>query len=172
MPNDTNNEQQTRDIQDRLGNLETRMNTHYHGGFDSSVVNWASLYQRRIHVSHTIYGADAATAANYSVVFIAPYACLLTLLQEAHKTAGTDGSAVTLDLEKLTGTTAPGSGVTMLGATIDLKGTINTVKTATLASGANLPNLSLAAGDRAALKLTGTPTAVANVTTLLEFQLV
>jgi hypothetical protein len=89
-----------------------------------------------------------------------------------HKTAGSDGSAVTLDLEKLTGTTAPGSGVTMLGATIDLKGTANTAKTATLATGSNLPNLSLAAGNRCALKLAGTPTSLANVTTLLEFQLV
>ena len=166
------NEQQLREMEDRLGTLETRMDTHYHGGFDSSVVKWANLSQRKLHVAHTIYGATAATAANYSVVFIALYACLLTSFQEAHTTAGTDAAAVTLDLEKLTGTTAPGSGVTMLGATIDLKGTINTVKTATLASGANLPNLSLAAGDRAALKLTGTPTAVANVTTLLEFQLV
>ena len=170
MPND--NTQQVIELQGRVGTLENRMDTHYHGGFESTPVKWANLSQRKLHVSHTIYGADAATAANYSTVFIAQYACLLTIFQEVHKTAGTDAGAVTLDLEKLTGTTAPGSGVTMLGATIDLKGTINTVKTATLASGANLPNLSLAAGDRAALKLTGTPTAVANVTTLLEFQLV
>ena len=170
MPND--NTQQVTDLQGRVGTLENRMDTHYHGGFESTLVKWSNISQRKLHVEHTIYGATAATAANYNVVFIAPYACLLTVFQEVHTTAGTDAGAVTLDLEKLTGTTAPGSGVTMLGATVDLKGTINTVKTATLASGANLPNLSLAAGDRAALKLTGTPTAVANVTTLLEFQLV
>lgn len=170
MPND--NTQQVTELQGRVGTLENRMDTHYHGGFESTPVKWANLSQRKLHVAHTIYGATAATAANYSVVFVALYACLLTSFQEAHTTAGTDASAVTLDLEKLTGTTAPGSGVTMLGATMDLKASTNTVRTATLASGANLPNLSLAAGNRVALKLGGTPTAVANVTTLLEFQLV
>lgn len=157
-------------LQGDIGNLQSQMGTHYHGGYDSSQVNWAVIAQRILYVPFTIYGADAATAANYSTFWVAPAACLLLSFQEAHATAGTDGSAVTLDLEKLTGTTAPGSGSSMLSTTLSLKATANTVQTATVTP--TNANKTLAAGDRVALKKGGTLTSVANVTTQTLFQLI
>jgi len=78
---------------------------------------------------------------------------------ESHTVLGTDAGAVTLDIEKLTGTTAPGSGTSILATTFDLKGTINTVVQKTgldLSTARQLVN-----GDRLCLKLAGTTTAVA-----------
>jgi hypothetical protein len=46
---------------------------------------------------------------------------------ESHTVAGTNAGAVTLDIEKLTGTQALDAGVSILSATFDLKGTANTV---------------------------------------------
>lgn len=157
-------------LQADIGDLRSQMGTHYHGGYDSSRINWADIYQRVLYVAHTVYGADAATATNYSTFWIAPAACLLTAFQEVHQTAGTDASAVTLDLEKLTGTTAPGSGVSMLSSTLSLKATASTVQKATVTT--TNANRTLAAGDRVALKETGTLTAVANVSVIALFQLI
>lgn len=82
--------------------------------------------------------------------------------------AGSDGSAVTLMLEKLTGTTAPGSGTALLTAAWDLKATARTPQTGTLISTA--ASLTMAAGDRLGLNLTGTPTAVAGVVVEVDLQ--
>lgn len=157
-------------LQRDIANLQSQMGTHYHGGYDSSQVAWSNLFGRKLYIDYTIPGTSAATSANYSSFWIAPAACLLTFFKEVHQTAGTDAGAVTLDLEKLTGTTAPGSGTTMFSSTLSLKATANTVQTATL-TGTNA-NKTLAAGDRIALKSSGTLTAVANVTALLEIQLI
>ena len=78
---------------------------------------------------------------------------------ESHTVAGTDAGAVTLDIEKLTGTQAPGAGTSILATTFDLKGTINTVvqkQGLDLSTARQLVN-----GNRLCLKLTGTTTAVA-----------
>lgn len=106
---------------------------------------------------------EPATAANYPCVFfIAPRAMKVTQISERHGTAGNNGSAVSLTVEKLTSGTAAGSGVDQLGATkIDLKATADTPQTPALSSTA--ADITLAAGDALALKLTGTPTAVANL---------
>ena len=75
--------------------------------------------------------------------------------------AGTDAGAVTLDIEKLTGTQAPGAGVTILGSTFDMKGTINTV---VQKQGGDLSaNRQLLQGERLCIKFTGTRTALAGV---------
>lgn len=142
---------------------------HYHTGFDASRVNWIDINQKRIHVLHTIYGTDAATAANYSAFFITPLACVVNDFREVHTTAGTDGGAVTLQLEKLTGTTAPGGGLAILATALNLKGTANTIQTASIISTANR---SLAKNDRLALLKSGTLTSVANVTVMLELLVV
>ena len=113
-------------------------------------------------VENVLPGALPATAANHGPFFIAPIACQVTAVSEAHTALGTDGSAVTLDIEKLTGTQAPGGGVACLGATkINLKGAINTVQSPALTG--TTANLQLAAGDRLSLLLAGAPTAVAGV---------
>jgi hypothetical protein len=78
---------------------------------------------------------------------------------ESHTIAGTDAGAVTLDIEKLTGTQAPGAGTSILATTFDLKGTINTVvqkQGLDLSTARQLVN-----GNRLCLKLAGTTTAVA-----------
>lgn len=143
---------------------------HYHNGFDSNILSWFDIGQKTLFIRHTVYGADAATAADYSVFFIVPAPAVITAFSEVHTTAGTDVGAVTLDLEKLTGTTAPGSGVSALNATLSLKATANTVQNATVTLTAS--NRTLAKSDRIALKLTGTPTSLANVSTLMTLQLI
>lgn len=63
------------------------------------------------------------------------------------------GALAALNIEKLTGTTAPGSGTAVLTADLDLTGTVNTVNTGTLTG--TVGNLQLAAGDRLGCKLSG-----------------
>lgn len=143
---------------------------HQHTGFDASNVTWANITGKKLYVSHTIQGTAAATATNYGVFFIAPFACYISGFKEVHQTAGTDGGAVTLTLEKLSGTTAPDSGSVMLASTLSLKGTANTVQTGTLTT--TLANRNLAIGDRMCLKDAGVLTSVANVTVLCELTVI
>jgi hypothetical protein len=75
----------------------------------------------------------------------------------APRVAGTDASAVTVNVQKCTGTTAPGSGTDLLTAGLNLKGTINTVQSGTLISTESSKRLT--AGDRLAINFTGTLTA-------------
>lgn len=64
----------------------------------------------------------------------------------------------TLSIEKLTGTTAPGSGIALLTGAISLAGTANTVNSGSLT--ATAADLVLAAGDRIGLVLGGTLTSL------------
>ena len=85
---------------------------------------------------------------------------------ENHAVAGTDVGAVTLDVKKCTGTQAPSAGASVLASTFDLKGAANTVVRKSAAGGgltATLANRLLARGDRLAIDITGTTTAVAGV---------
>jgi hypothetical protein len=95
------------------------------------------------------------------VFFIASAPMQILGVQEVHTTLGTDAGAVTGSVEKLTGTQAPGAGVTVLSATVNLKAAINTVQTPALS--ATAANLLLATGDRVGFVLSGTATAVAGV---------
>jgi hypothetical protein len=71
--------------------------------------------------------------------------------------AGSDGSAVTADLKVCDGTEAPSAGTTIFSSTtFNLKGTANTVQSPALATSTRI-----ASGERLALDVTGTPTAVA-----------
>lgn len=126
-------------------------------------------YTGRFAVTETLQGAAAATAANYGKFFVAPRACKVTKILEVHTTAGTDGGAVTLSVERLQGTEAPGAGDDLLGGTkINLKGLAETVQSPTLTTtGAHLV---LAAGDRLGLKDTGTLTSLAGVAVTVELE--
>lgn len=141
---------------------------HAHTGADSLHVSYLNLDNKIIVYPFTIQGTNAATTTNYSRIFIAPYLMRVISISEIHAVKGTDGSAVSLQVEKLTGTTAPGSGTVLLNTAFDLKGTINTLQTGSLVTPASL---NLAVGDGLALKLTGTPTSVANVTVTIVLQL-
>lgn len=146
----------------------TQIPSHVHNGVDSQQVSYNSLTDVADTVTYTLFGTNAATSSNYSIFFVAPYQLKLMSAREVHATNGTDGGAVSLQIERLTGTTAPGSGVLLLTTAFDLKGTINTVQTGTVVTPfTGTTGTVLATGDRLALKLTGTPTSVANVTVTL-----
>lgn len=89
--------------------------------------------------------------------------------REVHSTKGTDGSAVTLTIEKLTGTQAPAGGANMLKtSTFDMKGANNTVQTIkrsqlSALSAAQDAATRLAPGDRLCLTFTGAVTSLAGV---------
>ena len=127
-------------------------------------------------VSVRIPDTDAATAAKYGVFFIAPFPCTLVQAQETHAALGTNGSPVTLTIEKLTGTTVKGSGIAMNSTTFNLKATINTVQFMDITSGistavtAGMLDRTLSRGDRVALLVTGTPTDVNEVVVTLVFK--
>lgn len=73
----------------------------------------------------------------------------------------------TVNLEKLTGTTAPGSGIALLQAVLALSGTANTVANGTLT--ATAASLNFAVGDRLGIVIAGTMTSLVGgiVTALL-----
>lgn len=144
--------------------------THYHTGLDSNKISWFDIDQRRLYVHHTIVGTAAATAANYGVFFIVPVTCLLVGVKEVHQTAGSDAGAVTLNIEKLTGTQALDAGAATLATALSLKATADTVQTGTITG--TSANKTFAAGDRLAMDDAGTLTAVANVSILLTLQLI
>jgi hypothetical protein len=82
--------------------------------------------------------------------------------------AGTDAGAVTLMLEKCAAGQAPGAGTNLLATAWDLKATANTSQNGALVASATA--LTLNAGDRLSLNLTGTPTAVAGVLVEVDLQ--
>lgn len=145
---------------------------HIHNGLDTPRIPQSSIVQFVEPVRWTIPGTQAATATNYGVFFIADRVCTVVGFQEVHQTAGTDGADVTLQLEKLIGTTALGSGIELFETALSLKSTADTVQSAQLTMDftSGVKNVTLAIGDRLALKDTGTLTALANVTITLFIQ--
>jgi hypothetical protein len=136
----------------------------------ASISNAGVLTGNTIPVTVSLVSTLPATAANYGNFFIADRAYQITAIRESHTVAGSDAGAVSLEVEKLTGTQALDSGVTTQAAVINLKGTANTVQSATLS--ATAADLLLAAGDRLALKDTGTLTAVAGLTVTVSLKAV
>lgn len=141
----------------------SRIPFHIHNGVDTDHVSYKDLINRKTYISATLPGTTAATAANYGVVWIATFACNLTAVRASYETASTSG---TLQIEKLTGTTAPGSGTTMLSTTINLATTANTVYSGTLTE--TISSLQVAVGDRIALKDGGTLTNQVGLCVILE----
>lgn len=109
----------------------------------------------------SMYIGDGATAGNYDHFFTADFPCEVVQAYEVHRVKGTDASAVTLDIEKLTSGQALDAGVSVLSGTFDLKGTINTPQR--VKATASEINRVLSPGDRLALKDAGVLTAVAGV---------
>jgi hypothetical protein len=96
-----------------------------------------------------VYPVDNVTDAN---VFIADRPYLLKGVRAVYSVAA--GGALTLDVKKCTGTTAPASGTTMLASTVNLNTTANTPITATLSATAT--NLAITTGDRIAFDYSST----------------
>lgn len=99
------------------------------------------------------FAIPAATQAVNQAVFISDNTYQVTGVNAVWGTASTSG---TVTVEKLTGTTAPGSGTAMLTGTISTAGTANTVTAGTLTG--TVGTLQLAAGDRLGLVFSGTET--------------
>ncbi len=111
------------------------------------------------YITYDLPGSLAATAGDYGVIFICRHPMEVLRVAEVHSTAS---SVVgTLDVEKLTGTTAPGSGTSILATTFNLQSTANTV--------VNKENTGLSSArqflenERLALKTTGVLTLLAGV---------
>lgn len=116
--------------------------------------------------AETVSFIDAAGAvANHGVVYIAPYAVQLIGFQLIYGVASSSG---TVTVEKLTGTTAPGSGTALLTGTVTTSTTANTVKPGTLI--ATLSSLQLATGDRFGLVFAGTQTGLVGLAVSLLLQ--
>lgn len=108
------------------------------------------------------YVFDAATAVTRSA-FIADAAYQVAGVNIVFGVASSSG---TFAIEKLTGTTAPGSGTTMLTGTLSTAGTANTVAAGTLT--ATTATLQLAAGNRVGFVFTGTETSLVGLQVTLS----
>jgi hypothetical protein len=130
---------------------------------DSLTVNSVIVPQTGI-VNWTAIGA-----ANVSgdFVFIAHRALQVTTIRIAQRAQG--GSGCVIDVEKLTSTTAPGSGTVLGTGSYNCNSTANnTVTTYTLTG--TVGTLQLAAGDRLGVKLGGTLTSLAGATVTVQFK--
>ena len=114
-------------------------------------------------------GALSATATNYGVFFIANRPIEIMKIQISHTTAGTNAGAVTLQIEKLTGTDALDGGTELLKTAYDLKGTANTVISYSGYAGLTDARI-LKEGDRLALKDSGTLTDLAGVCVTIYYK--
>jgi hypothetical protein len=123
-----------------------------------------------IPVSTKVPGTDAATAANYGKFFVADKLYRVVGISEVHGVKGSDGGNVTLNIERLQGTEALGSGDALLSTAFDLKGTADTPQHGALTNTGE--SLILNRGDRLALKDGGTLTAVADVAVTVFLQMI
>ena len=117
--------------------------------------------------TYVIISIQSSTVA-VRVVGICPVRSQLVKVYEVHGTAGTDGSAVTLSIERLQGTETSGNGDAVVDATINLKGTANTVQEGTIVTTSNIHIFE--AGNRVGTNATGTTTDLANMVVSLQFR--
>ncbi len=107
-------------------------------------------------VTVNLFDTQSQTAANYGIFFTAARAYEIMAVSVVFGTASTSGTVV---VEKLTGTTAKGSGLTTHTA-LSTAGTANTVAYGVLSttSTAGVSNRQLRAGDRLSILSGGTLT--------------
>jgi hypothetical protein len=143
---------------------------HSHTGADSLQVSYNDLVGKILVIQHTLPGTSAATAANYGVFFTAPFDCTVIAFSVVFETAGSVNAQ--MNLEKLTGTQAPDSGVEILND-LSLTGAANTVQYGVINKGnsGSVPIATLNKGDRLCLKdeLTMTSVAGLNTVTTISF---
>lgn len=120
------------------------------------------------YITHNLVGALPQTTGNYNHFFIVRHPLEVLRVSYVHSVAGSDGSDVEIGVERLTGTTASGSGDALLVADFDAKATANTVQTK---QGTDLTSdRVLTENDRLGITLTGTPTALEDVCITLYCQ--
>lgn len=98
---------------------------------------------------------NALNIAVSSALFIADETYQLTNVTASW---GVASVSATFNIEKLTGTTAPGSGTALLTGAIDSSTTANTVNTGALTG--TVGSLQFAVGDRLGVKIAGTITSL------------
>lgn len=126
-----------------------------------------------VTISQTINPATALMVD--AVLFTVPTGAEYEVVEvlESHTVAGTDGSAVTLDLKKTSAGTAPASGTSVLSSTFDLKSTANTPVSKNTASGlAAMVTRRLTSRQMLCLDFTGTLTALAGMSVTVVLRLV
>lgn len=116
-----------------------------------------------ITAAHYAINLDAATAVSRSV-FIVPVAYQLAGVNVVFGTASASG---TVTVEKLTSTTAPGSGTVLLTVPLSTAGTANTVAPGVLI--ATVASLQFAVGDRVGLVFAATETGLVGLNVTLTF---
>jgi hypothetical protein len=111
------------------------------------------------YLEATFYGASSIADVQF---WAAPVKCQVVAVREVHAVAGNDAGDVTGTVRRCQGTEAATAGDDLLGTTkINLKGTALTEQTPALTS--TTANLTLDAGDRLSLDVTGTTTTLAGV---------
>lgn len=113
-------------------------------------VNMMSYHVETIHLA----GTAPATAANYNTKLIFPFAAG-TLVAAWCVFSGTGGASAAVNLERIQGTEANGSGDALLTTAFDLTATVNTVQTGSLVA---TSAVNFVQGDRLGLVDSGTLT--------------
>jgi len=111
------------------------------------------------YITVSLPGVLSQTTGYYDQFFIARQPIEVLRVSEVHTTAETAEGSAYLDIEKLTGTTAPGSGTSILASEqyFDLKSTANTVSNRENFTGLSSAR-QLKENERLALKDLGTAT--------------
>lgn len=135
---------------------------HTHNGADSQKVDFKDLQNRNEFLNINLMGFQGQTSNNWGVIFTAPYACNIIGATEVHQTAESTSTTMTVQIEKLTGTQASGSGTSLLLNPFNLKAAANTIQTGILnttsvKTSKNVFNFQI--GDRIGLVLTTTGSA-------------
>ena len=119
--------------------------------------------------NYMVASTTIASSVADTYFFVAPAVCTVVGISAVHAVAGDDSGAVSGTIRRCQGTEAPASGDDLLGTTkINFKATANTVQSPELTG--TTANLTLAAGDRLALDVTGTTTNLAGVTITVLLQ--
>jgi hypothetical protein len=148
-------------------------------GISLETLPWENIIRKEgFYVTVNLTDTSAATAANYGMFFTAYHPCEILSISEVHGTKSTQAGA-TLQVEKLTSTTAKGSGDTILVTAFALDGANNTVvfkngtdfdNTAPAVATDGLTRTQLSQGERLALKPSATLTALKDVQVTVFFK--
>lgn len=108
---------------------------------------------------------NALNIAVSSALFVADEAYQITSVKASW---GVASVSMVFDIEKLTGTTVPGAGTSLLQSTIDTSGAANTVNTGSLTG--TTADLQLAVGNRIGIKISGTITSLVGMVLTLTLK--
>ena len=140
------------------------------GDFEDLRIPFQNLQGRHL-ISHTLAGETAAIGTNYGPFYISVVPTKIMSISESHSVVGTDGSDVTLQIERLQGVEASGAGDDLLATGFNLKGSADTVVKKQLrdfVTGTQKRFLFLSGTDRLGFVLSGTATAIQDVTVSVE----